>query len=261
MLNAAGAVNATGRLYLLLDANVVADFFLGTHAGNQKAAGRIQAIVEAVRTQAVTSIVLYVPNICIPEVMSAFDKQAFGIWNKQVKNKLDVRRHRRLRRLFSEYIHNGTVFEQYEVNRYHVLATDLISPIDHRYQITRKTTSGRRVTIPMQAVDHLIVGMGIVLVRIAGRDNVLLLTSDQRMCAVIDKARDKVSSPVARELGLPERAKALGYKWTVDLFPRVLNLKTATKVELVSAFGQWPLSAPVTSSGPRAQALPKWAIV
>lgn len=81
------------------------------------------------------------------------------------------------------------------------------------------------------------------------------------MCAVIEKARNKVSSPVARELGLPERAKALGYKWSVDLFPRVLNLKSVTKAELGAAFGQWPLSATVTSSGPRAQALPKWAIV
>lgn len=162
---------------------------------------------------------------------------------------------------FSEYVHNGAVFEQYEVNRYHVLATDLISPIDHRYQITRRAKSGRRISLPMQAVDHLIVGMGIVLARIAGRENVLMLTSDQRMCAVIDKACDKVSSPVARELGLPDRARALGYKWTLDLFPRVVNLKTATKVELAAAFGQWPLVKTTTRSGARAAALPSWAII
>lgn len=249
------------RLYVLLDANAVADFFLGTHAGNQKAAGRTQAIVEAVRTRGVTDVVLLLPNVCIPEVMSAFDKQAFGTWNKQVKKKLDVRRHRRLRTLLSSYVHNGAVFEQYEVNRYHVLATDLISPIDHRYQITRRTHSGRRVALPMQAVDHLLVGMGIVLGRVHGRENVVMLTSDERMCLVIAKARDKVQSGAARALGLPERAKELGYSWSVDIYPRVVNLKKATVAELTGVFGVWPLPVGAPPSGARAVRIPNWAIV
>lgn len=125
------------------------------------------------------------PNICIPEVFGAFAKHTLGgSWNPR-SLKLDRRRHETVRNGFRSYLHNGAVFHQYELDRYHVLATDLITPVDHWFQIRRGKNARR---IPMGSVDHLVIAMGIVLARLNGQRNVAILTTDLRMAQGVDRA-------------------------------------------------------------------------
>lgn len=141
---------------------------------------------------------------------------------------------------FHEYIRHGAVLEQYELNRYHVLATDLISPIDHRYRIYRDRKSKKNVR-PMGATDHLIVAMGMVLTRIHGRENVVLLTTDRRMVKAVERATG-MNQNTADSMRLPERAASLGYTWGPEMYPQVLNLTHAADRQLEDFFGDWPLS-------------------
>jgi hypothetical protein len=176
------------RRYLLLDANVTIDYFVPDPA-NRPCPDRIQTIVEAVRNRAVDEVVLLVPNICIPEVFGAFAKHTLGgSWNPK-SLKLDRRRHETVRNGFRTYLHNGAVFHQYELDRYHVLATDLITPVDHWFQIRRGKKARR---IPMGGIDHLVIAMGIVLARLNGQPNVAILTTDLR------SLRPRSATPMVR---------------------------------------------------------------
>jgi hypothetical protein len=121
-----GDATLRGRRYVLLDASVLIDYFI-SDPRKVRSSGRINTIVESVRKRAVDEVVLLIPNVCIPEVFGAFAKHALSTWNRQ-SLRLDRRRYRTLRDAFRRYLHNGAVFQQYELTRYHVLATDLIAP-------------------------------------------------------------------------------------------------------------------------------------
>jgi hypothetical protein len=224
------------RRYLLLDANVTIDYFVPDPA-NRPCPDRIQTIVEAVRNRAADEVVLFVPNICIPEVFGAFAKHTLGgSWNPKSLN-LDRRRHETVRNGFRTYLHNGAVFHQYELDRYHVLATDLITPVDHWFQIRRGKKARR---IPMGGIDHLVIAMGIVLARLNGQPNVAILTTDLRMVQSVDRAR-RLPPKTAEKLRLPDRARQLGYRWRPDIYPTMLDLKRAPNRDLEALFGEWPL--------------------
>jgi hypothetical protein len=228
----------TARRYALLDANVVAGYFIPT-AVSPKAHKRGTVLVEAVRNRAVDDVVLYIPNVCIPEVFGVFAKYAYGHWNRQVKKTIHGTRYRTICNCFHEHLRHGAVYHQYELNRYHVLATDLISPVDHRFRISRDRKSKKNVR-PMGATDHLIVAMGMVLSRIHGRENVILLTTDGRMVKAVERAAN-MNRNTARSMGLPERATSLGYTWGPKMYPQVINLTHAADRQLKDFFGEWPL--------------------
>lgn len=240
------------RRYLLCDASVLTDLLLPKLAHSPKAEERITTIVEAVRKRCREDLTLYVPNICIAEVFSNLMKHAYGRWNKkQVKQKLDLRRYKTLRKRFREYIHNGTVMTQLELNRYHILAADLIAPIDHRFQLRAR----KKNPVPMGAHDHLIIAMGIVLNRTHGRENVAIVTADDRMVRATNRAQT-LNENTAKQLALPKLAKELGYEWRPELYPRMLYLPKATNAELTDFFGEWPLpTAGRRGVVPRATAL------
>ena len=56
------------RKYVLLDASALAGYFIPTAAETVKACERVTVLVEAVRKRAVDQVLLYLPNVCIPEV-------------------------------------------------------------------------------------------------------------------------------------------------------------------------------------------------
>jgi hypothetical protein len=231
----------TARRFFLLDANVVVGYLVRETAKNAKSYERTNALIESVRKRCRNDVVLLVPNLCIPEVLSTLAKYAYGHWNTKVKTTIDLRLYRRAHDCFSEYLHNGALFEQCELNRYHVLATDLITPIDNRYQLYWRTKSGKKKRVaPMQAADHLLVGMGIVLTRMHGRENFAILSDDDRMARAVNRARSIGRAPAAA-LRLPARAAELGYTWGPDIYPRILQPGQATIGELRNAFGEWPL--------------------
>jgi hypothetical protein len=226
-------------MYGLLDANVTAAYYLAHSTRSAKVVERIRTIVDSVRTKA-TDHFLYIPNICIAETFSVLMKYAFGKWNPHVKKTrmgttIDKRVYRGLIRQFQRDIHNGAVFYQYELSRYHILAQDLVAPIDYQH------TRGPKRHVPMGTFDHLYIAMGIHLTHIHGPERVVLLTADDRVANIVGRCRRGIPANIVRKLKLDIAEEVTGRKFGPGLFPRCLNLKTATKAELEEAVGAWPL--------------------
>src|SRR5712664_704814 len=139
-------------VYGLLDANITAVYYLARSMKNAKAAKvveRIRNIVDSVRTKG-SDHFLDIPNICIAEVFGVFAKYAFGKWNRHLKGMktIDKRVYEGLIEQFQEDIHNGRVLYQYELSRYHILAQDLVAPIDHYFQHRRETKRAKKTRPP-----------------------------------------------------------------------------------------------------------------
>ena len=227
--------------YVLLDASLVAGYYLPAAGRHARAQARIIPLIESVRNGLSPNVFLYIPNTCIAEVFDTLAKYRHGAkWNAHVKKALPrgltKKAFLNLRAKFASDIHNGAVIYQCELNRYHVLASDLISIVDNTYRHYR----GRKNVRPMGTKDHLIVGMGIHLAKVHGHDNFAIMTSDHRMAALVDRAR-RVRMSRARQLGLVEIAGCLGLRYgEVRVFPRILNLASCRNQDLQHFFGEWP---------------------
>ena len=226
-------------MYLLLDANVTAGYYLPRSLDSKKARERIEILLNSIRSGS-SSHFLYIPNFCIAETFSVFMKHAFGKWNRHVKKaggKIDVRVYQSLVNQFQNDIHNGHFFYQYELSRYHILGMNLVAPIDHHYQITR----GKKSHIPMGTFDHLIVSMGIHLAHIHGPDKVVIVSADSRLTAILDKCKSGLAAAVIKKLKLTIAREVTGRAFSSKLFPKHINLKEATIAELRAIFDEWPL--------------------
>lgn len=235
-------------MYILLDANVVAGYYLPRSLTSKRARSRIETLIDSVRTGG-SSHFLYMPNFCIAEVFSVLAKHAFGQWNPHVKRAggaLDKRVYQSLREQFANDIHNGSVIYHYELSRYHILGIDLVAPIDHHFQITRGV--GRR-HIPAGTFDHLIISMGIHLAHIHGSWNTCIVTADDRLSNVVAKCRQGIPAATVRRLKLTSAQDIAGKPFGPAIFPRCVNLKTAPDTLLRTVFDNWPLSVP---SAPKA---------
>jgi hypothetical protein len=139
---------------------------------------------------------------------------------------------------FRKDIHNGALFYQYELNRYHILALDLIAPVD-KYKKFYRTERVRS----MGASDLLVGAMGMHLTKIHGRQNVVVLTSDRRMDAIFGNACPRLNRNTAKMLGLIEKAQELGFgEWSRELYPYVIDLERCVDAKLLEFFGEWPLN-------------------
>lgn len=249
-----GLIN-DGAKYLILDASVVAAYYVPESASKFKyLADRTSALVGAVKSDRSGKRRLLVPSICIPEVFSIFAKYRFGKWNCQVYKTIDDLRYWRARLEFHNDLHNGRYLQQLELSRYHILATDLISPVDHCYEYYRQR-SKKFQKRPMGAFDHTIIGMAIDLVKTRGRERVLLVTADRRMVHIMERAR-KIKMRSAAKLGLIKTASDLGLTFSPDIYPKAVNLATASIHTLTEYFGQWPVLVQM----PEAKAKPKSAV-
>ena len=143
----------------------------------------------------------YLPNFCVAEVFSVFMKHTFGTWNNHVKKKgtIDTRVYRSLVNQFEADIHNGAFIYHYELSRYHVLGINLVAPVDHYYRFRR---GKRRQVAPMGTFDHLIISMGIHLAHIHGRENVAIISADDRLTDILKKCVGGISSATERKLKL-----------------------------------------------------------
>jgi len=88
----------------------------------------------------------------------------------------------------------------------------------------------------MRTFDHLILAMGIHLVRIHERDSVVILTGDNRI-ADIARRSQTIPAASAKKLGLTVTARWLGLTWTPDIYPKVLNLGKSKKTEMLNTLG------------------------
>ena len=235
--------------FLLLDANVVAGYYLPESLNSRRARERVPLLFDSVRNGWCPEIFLYIPNLCIAEVFVVFAKYRFAKWHKDVKKNLpsglSADRYVKLRKDFQSDLHNGKLLQQVELNRYHVFASDLISPVDAHYEHYR----GKKNKRMMQTVDHLIIGMGIQLAKVHGRDNFAIVTSDHRFTKILEKAW-AIGKATATELGLIERAQGLGFQeYGKHVYPNVVDLASARNSELEEFLGMWPLPAAAPPPG------------
>jgi len=227
--------------YLLLDANVVAGYYLPRSLGSAKARKRIEIILDSVRSGS-SDFFLYIPNFCIAETFSVFMKHGLGHWNSHVKKaggKIDRRVYEGLLKQFQKDIHNGKFINQYELSRYHVLGINLVAPIDHHFQMSRGKKRQHR---PMSTFDHLIISMGIQLSHVHGAENVVVVSADSRLASVLEKCKSGLKPSVVKKLKLHIGESVTGRPFSPRLYPRHVGLKDATNEQLRSAFGSWPLT-------------------
>lgn len=231
------------RRYLLLDASAIIPYYVPEAAKSQKSLHRIQNIVDAGRHHHLNAH-FYIPNIVVAEVFGAFARHCYSAWDRQIYQKyggkgkaLHGKKYSSARRDFRRDIHNGALFYQYDLNRYHILALDLIAPVDKYRKFYRKGS-----VRSMGASDLLIGCMALHLARVHGKANVALLTTDRRMAAIFDKACSSLNPNTAQKLGLVEAAKTFGFgAWGPQIYPTVIDLDEWKDPQLVSWFGQWPL--------------------
>ncbi len=210
-------------------------------------ASRATTLFDSVRSGA-SQHFFYLPNFCVAEVFGVFMKYAFGAWNKHVKKAgkpIDKRVYGSLRAQFEKDIHNGKFIYHYELSRYHVLAINLVAPVDHYFQVSRIRKKGQKPVTPMGTFDHLIIAMGIHLAHIHGADNVAIVSGDRRLTDILAKCKSGLPAATIRKLKLDQAEEITGRKFRPNLFPKHINLVTATKGELTTLFGAWPL--PVAS--------------
>jgi len=228
-------------VYVLLDANVAAANYLPRSMRSKKAGKRIRNMFDSVRSGA-TEHFFYMPNFCIAEVFSVFMKYTFGKWNRHVDNALDTRVYNSLVKQFQSDIHNAKLIYHYELSRYHVLAINLVAPIDHYYQISRSSRRNRRKNvIPMGTFDHLVIAMGIHLAHIHGPDKVVVVTCDDRLNNVLRKCRSGIPKETMKKLKLDKAKDLTGIEFKPSIFPACVNLKYATNNSIKDTFGACPL--------------------
>lgn len=116
--------------YFLLDANVVAAYYLARTHKSARVSQRSRILIEAVRSGAENPF-FYIPNFCIAEVFSVFMKYRFGHWNRHLKGMSTIqgKTYTCLRSQFQDDIHNARLFYHYELSRYHVLGINLVAPV------------------------------------------------------------------------------------------------------------------------------------
>lgn len=224
------------RHYVLLDACVAAAHFAPktTHSANLR--NRATTLITGGAPG--TDVRFVIPNFCIAEVFAVFEKYRWGkTWNKHVKVALTPAEFSLARASFGAAIHNGASILQVELDRYHILCVDLISPVNNAYKIKRDRTNKKNVT-PAKAYDMLLVAMGIWLQHQYGPDSFTIVTGDERLAAVVERARSaKLGRPIKQHLG--SAATSLGLIYSPSLYPTVINLTQARKSELTSRFPSW----------------------
>ena len=226
-------------MYYLLDANLVLGYYLPRALNFAKAKERIRILVDSVRSGK-SDHFFYVPNFVIAEVFSSFAKYSFGRYNRHVKKNggtIDTRVYQRLCDQFHNDIHNGRLFYQLELNRYHVLGVDLVAPIDHYFKIQRKQKNAR----PAGTFDQLIVAMGVHLGHIHGIEHVAILSADTRLTQVVEKCRHPIPQKTVEKLKLSRAPDVAGKAFGARIFPEALHLGRCSKRDLKRVLGDWPL--------------------
>jgi hypothetical protein len=179
-----------------------------------------------------------IPNFCIAEVFAVFEKYRWGrTWNSHVKIALTPREYRRARKEFQAGIHNAAKILQVDLDRYHILCVDLVSPINNAYKIKRNRTSKRPVS-PAKTYDMLVLAMGVWLKHQFGSDHFTIVTADERLALVTERAKSsKLNKTIRAHLGAV--AKEIGLTYGSDLYPKVINLTRAKKDALEKRFPHW----------------------
>lgn len=228
------------KKFILVDANVVAAYYLTRSLRNKVALPYIENIFEFVR-QNPNDYMIYIPNFCIAEVVSVFIKHTFAKWN--IKETINTKVYNSLINSFQNDIHNAQFMYHLELDRYHVLGINLVAPIDHFFQISR-TSKDKRKYQPAGTFDQLIISMGVQLAKIHGRENVCILTADYRLAKIVEKCRSNIRATTLSKMKISIAEKVCSVKFSKELFPNYINLgrKQIKEDEIKDFFGAYPLN-------------------
>jgi hypothetical protein len=181
-----------------------------------------------------------IPNFCIGETFTAFEKHRWGAsWNKHVNanTRLTPGKFQAARQAFHQAIHNGTKLLQVELNRYHVLCLDLIAPINAAYRIKRDRKTKKNVS-PASTYDLLFVAMGVWLQRQYGATDFVVATGDERVALVVRRAKSvSLGRPMRNHLA--EVASRIGLTYGPTIYPEVVDLVHAKNADLEAVFPGW----------------------
>ncbi len=145
---------------------------------------------------------LFIPNICIAEVLNTFARRHFRPGRPQ--DVLDEQSYKTHLSNFRDQIHWGRTLYPYDLNRYHIIAADKIIPIEHRFATTR----GRDY---LSTFDILVIAMACELAYTREFEDTFLVTCDRRMKDVVEemKTAGPGSSTPEGPLGKVENARWL----------------------------------------------------
>lgn len=236
-------------VHVVLDASVVAAWLLPKSTKSEPLRDRSAQLIEARIKHNWPSIRLYIPGIAAAETQAVLDKYRYCTWSGPVKKDPSVqaskREYQAAGKKFRDLV-NSRRIERLDHPADHVIATQLISPINAKHQIRRRRKSGassvsnKMIPQPMGAADCLIIGSAVSLGMTIGSQNVVIATGDTRLADVVKRLR-KLSLDKVGDLGFQEVAARLGTSWSSSLYPRGINLKAASDQSLSSAFQGWPL--------------------
>jgi hypothetical protein len=221
---------------------------------NTRFAGhRIVNIIESVRNGCSPHLKLLVPEICVAEAQTVLSKHANPKWKgpgrrrkKDDPQSIHGKTYKSIVQRLRMDLHGGRLIESVPLQRYHVLAKHLITPIDHQLQLRKQ--DGKGYVKELGGTDQLICGMAIWLTRFLGQPRIVLLTTDYRLGKVMERAR-RVKATQAKAWGLIDVATDIGFEWCPGIYPRTVHLERASDESLRGLFGSWPL--PLEKRRPR----------
>jgi len=184
---------------ILFDASAVVSWYFDESSRAKESLSRILRLKEEL------GCILYLPNICIPEVLNAFARR------RQEHNKSGHRLSRteytaNLDR-FKRDIHWGKLFYPYDLNRYHMIAADEIIPFE--YEVKRQAKGDKDKQYDrLSGFDILVIAMASELAFVHGPERSFLVTGDSRMKRVCDAI--KATPP-------KERAHSRGPRFFTDI--------------------------------------------
>jgi hypothetical protein len=185
--------------------------------------------------------VFLIPNYCIGETFAVFEKYRWGAsWNRHVNadSRLTPRQFRTARAQFHRAIHNGTKLLQVALDRYHILCLDLIAPINAAYRIKRDRGGKKKNVSPASTYDLMLLAMGIWLQKQYGQADFVIATGDERIALVARRAKSvKLAQPIKAHLA--SVAQSVGLSYGPDVYPDVVDLARADRVQLAEAFPGW----------------------
>jgi predicted nucleic acid-binding protein len=117
----------------------------------------------------------YIPQFCIAEIFNIFAKWRYR--KEQGKTFINEKKYKSLRETFKTLIHDRASIYSYDLHRYHNLNCDKIYEIEH-------TTPKSSKKPYLSTFDILIIAMAIELQRIHGKDNITILTCDNRLIEI-----------------------------------------------------------------------------
>jgi hypothetical protein len=233
------------EVYLILDANLLVGYYAPQtfNATSIPAADKIVNIIDSVRKGCSPNIKLLMPEICVAEAQTVLSKYANTKWTGKNKREEPQSIHgatyRKIVKQMRDDLHGGKLIESIPLQRYHVLAKHLITPIDHN--LRKPTKDGKNYIKEMGGTDQLICGMAIWMTRMLGQRRVYVVTADYRLAKVLEKAH-RVTDQQFENWGIKEMAEEnIGFHFSREIYPNVLYLPKSTDAHLRKIFGSWKL--------------------